>query len=456
MQAPFVPPSPPLDSPCAEAEPDRLRRAPRRLPFTDRGVRALVREAAELPAPERGQAWTPRIEAWDTSLEGFGVRASRTGTLTWVVRYRRGTKQRVMTLGNAPQVSLAEARRRARQALGSVDAGDDPAALKHQEREAASFGALAALYLEKHAPKKRSGDQDRRMLERELLPKWRTMPAADIRRADVIAFIEDIAAGKGKRRVAGRPAPVLANRVLALMRKIYNFGIQRGLVESNPCTLVQRPATEKARERVLTVAEIRGLWRGLDAESPEMGSGGATVEHLRVAVKLMLLTAQRRGEVLRMRWSDISHEDGLWTWIIPGEHAKNGHAHHVPLAQSAVVLLDALREHAGAGPYVFPGRSGGHLTNVERAIDRAREREGLAHFTPHDLRRTAASHMTGLGVTRLVVKKILNHVDRDVTAIYDRHGYDAEKRAALEAWARRVEAIASDEGRAANVMPFQQ
>ncbi len=104
----------------------------------------------------------------------------------------------------------------------------------------------------------------------------------------------------------------------------------------------------------------------------------------------------------------------------------------------------------------FRGRSGGHLTNVERAIDRARERESLAHFTPHDLRRTAASHMTGLGVTRLVVKKILNHVDRDVTAIYDRHGYDAEKRSALEAWARRIEAIAGDEGRAANVTPFRR
>ena len=428
-----------------DLEPARQRRAPRRFEFTDRGVRALLKEASELPPPEHGQTWTPRVEAWDASLEGFGARASRSGTLTWVVRYRRGTKQRVMTLGNAPQISLAEARRRARRALGGVDAGADPAAAKHQEREAASFGALAALYLEKHATKKRSGDQDRRMLERELLPKWRTMPAADIRRGDVIGFIEDIAAGKGKRRWAGRPAPVLANRVLALMRKVYNFGIQRGLVESNPCTLISRPGVEKPRERVLTVAEIRGLWRGLDAEPAEMGSGHAKVAHLRAAVKMMLLTAQRRGEVLRMRWEDLAQDEGAWWWTIPGEHAKNGRAHRVPLSTEAVALLDGLRPYANVSAYVFPGRSDGCLTNVEKAIDRAREREGLAHFTPHDLRRTAASYMTGLGHSRLVVKKLLNHVDRDVTAIYDRHGYDAEKRAALEAWGRRVREIVGDE-----------
>ena len=103
--------------------------------------------------------------------------------------------------------------------------------------------------------------------------------------------------------------------------------------------------------------------------------------------------------------------------------------------------LKWMRPYARASEYVFPGRSRGYLANVETVIDRVRAREGLAHFTPHDLRRTAASYMTGLGHARLIVKKVLNHVDRDVTAIYDRHGYDAEKRTALEAWGRRVRAI---------------
>jgi integrase len=156
--------------------------------------------------------------------------------------------------------------------------------------------------------------------------------------------------------------------------------------------------------------------------------------------KLRLITAQRGVEVLMMRWEDI---DGEW-WTIPAEVAKNGRSHRVPLSAPALALLEELREAAKESRWVFPSPKGGDrpIGYVQKAADRLAELAGVA-FVPHDLRRTAASAMTSMGVPRLVVSKILNHVESGVTAIYDRHSYDAEKREALGKWGERVEAMLS-------------
>ena len=185
-----------------------------------------------------------------------------------------------------------------------------------------------------------------------------------VKRADVIALLDDI---------ANRPAPIMSNRVLALLRKVYNFGIQRGVLEVNPCALVRPVGVEKRRERILTEDEVRGLWRGLQGEVLKGGKlrDGTIAKEgqaeqgealsLVAAVRLMLLTAQRRGEVLTMRWEDISKEPAarpatsvpqgeaeaaapplLWTWTIPAASAKNGRAHRVPLSPQAVGVLESL------------------------------------------------------------------------------------------------------------------
>lgn len=483
--------APTLAPRAAAGEPTRAGLAPRkrseayRVAFTDRGVRALK-------APASG-----RVDVWDLTLPGFGVRISAGGVRTWVVRYRHGRKQRRLRLGNFPPMSLKAARKQATRRLNAVDEGKDPAAEKTEGREASTFGELAKLYLEKHAPKKRSADEDKRIMERELLPRLRAFHARDVKRADVIALLDEIAT---------RPAPIMSNRVLALLRKLYNFGIERGLLEANPCALVKPAGVERRRERVLTEEEIRGLWRGLAgeyiaggklrADKPGRKAKGAAkrteekkpqekraakdgkeageASSLVAAVRLMLLTAQRRGEVLRMRWEDIAEDtpeapaspvEGQkapprFSWTIPAESAKNGRAHRVPLSPEALEVLESLPR---AGDWVLPGRlvdekgkPREHVTNVERAIDRSRERQRLEHFTPHDLRRSAASSMTALGIPRLTVKKILNHVDRDVTGIYDRHSYDPEKRTALEAWGRRVAEIVSGESRRGSVVAFRR
>ena len=167
------------------------------------------------------------------------------------------------------------------------------------------------------------------------------------------------------------------------------------------------------------------------------------VDEARLALTFQLLTAQRCGEVAALRWDEIDRGSGVWT--IPKEKAKNGLAHRVPLSEPALAVLGQARVLNPATVYVFPSpvRDGPMVeTALSRALHRNLEHIGVPAFGPHDLRRTAASHMTGMGISRLVVSKILNHVERGVTAVYDRHSYDGEKRLALEAWGRRVVELA--------------
>ncbi len=154
--------------------------------------------------------------------------------------------------------------------------------------------------------------------------------------------------------------------------------------------------------------------------------------------RMRLLTAQRGSEVLTMRWASI---DGDW-WTIPAKVANNGLTHRVPLAPQAHALLDELRLLTGHSEWVFasPRREGPHITAVQKAAARIAKRADI-QFVPHDLRRTAASLMTLMGISRLVVSKILNHVESGITAVYDRHSYDAEKRQALVRWAGRMDEI---------------
>jgi len=201
---------------------------------------------------------------------------------------------------------------------------------------------------------------------------------------------------------------------------------------------LSKPGVETQRDRVLSEDEIRAVWSACDAEPGIIAD----------AFRLMLVTAQRRGEVLSMRWQDV---DRAW-WTIPAEIAKNGRSHRVPLSPQALAILERRRESAN-GLWVFPSPTTEHaIENPQKAAERLRERSNVPDLRLHDFRRTAASLMTGMGTSRLTVKKILNHAERDVTAIYDRHSYDPEKRSALEAWGRRLGAIVSGQTKPAEVV----
>jgi integrase len=366
-----------------------------------------------------------RQEYWDTIERGLCLRVSPRGAKIFYVRYRFGNRRRRLKLGPYPRVKLAEARQQAGTLRLNLAMGEDPQVKKREAREAITFADLADEYLDKHARrKKKAGScaEDERVIENELKPRWRDRTAANLRRRDVMDLLDTI---------VDRGAPIMANRVKALVSKIFNFGVGRDLVEYNPCFGLPMPAKEQPRDRVLTDDEIRAVWRALDEEDPITGG----------AFKLRLLTAQRGIEVLSMRWADI---DGAW-WTIPAEVAKNGLPHRVPFSPQVREILDGLEPITGSSVWVFPSsrKPEQHLGRPQKALRRIRRASSVG-FQPHDLRRTVASLMTGMGIARLVVSKILNHAEQGVTAVYDRHSYDAEKRQALLRWGQRVEEIVTE------------
>jgi integrase len=304
-----------------------------------------------------------------------------------------------------------------------------------------TFERVARLYVERYARlRKRSWREDERILEHDVLPRWRGRPARSITALDVRRLLDAI---------VDRGAPIQANRTLAVVRRVFNWAAapDRALVPQahNPCRGLERPAPERQRERVLSESELRAIWQALDAEP------------LRNAVlfKLYLLTAQRGGELRTMAWADVDLRLGWWT--IPASRSKNGRSHRVPLSPPAVALLRKL-EAARVATWVFPtprGSVSGYRERIYKVVDRLRRATGITDFTPHDLRRTAASYMTSMGIRRLTVAKLLNHTEPGVTAVYDRYGYDREKREAVEAWARRLEEIVVGDSRGKRVIGFR-
>ena len=386
------------------------------LKMTARGIDALQ------PLPQA------RIEYHDTEVRGLALRITPNGVKTWSVLYRHRGRLRRLTLGTADALGLADARDRAREVLTAARAGADPAAEKQQARRAETIEDLVKDYLEKYAKlRKRSWREDQRMLQNNVLPTWRPRAIVDIRRRDVRELVEAI---------AQRGAPVMANRVLACVRKMFSFAVDRELVEHNPAARLGRPGgAETSRDRVLTEEELRAFWAECDGQAAAMAA----------FYKLRLLTAQRGKEVASMQWGDVDLESGWWT--IPAGIAKNKLAHRVPLAPTTIALLQALQPEKVEGEaFVFAGVRGRRQQSEAAALFTVKD------FRGHDLRRTAASLMAGGGIARLTISKILNHVERGVTAVYDRHSYDAEKRAALAWWDVKLAAILEE--KAGKVLAF--
>lgn len=400
---------------------------------------------------------------WDTGFRvrnvSYGIRVFSNGKKKHTARYRRQDgKQCRMMLGDYPKMCLATAHEKARALATTLDSGIDPARERDHYKVAESFSELADLYLKLHAAKKkkpRGYKEDQRVINVFLNPAWGHLKACDVKRKDVVALLDYIH--------VERNTPIQANRVHALIHKIFNFAIPREIIEANPCAGIPKVAKENRRERVLKEDEIKKLWQIL--------------KHLKEPTanlfKLILLTAQRPGEVKSMRWSDIADK---MVWQIPSEITKNSRTHRVPLSSHARRILEELRASAslrksrsrkddtsGFDEYVFHNQRGPHIKWLQRAtltVNKLFANEDATlhaskraattlmeheNFTPHDLRRTAATYMRALGASRDTIAKILNHksAEHSVTGIYDRYDEWPEMEKALEAWGEKVDLIVS-------------
>jgi integrase len=375
---------------------------------------------------------------WDDQVKGFGVRVKPSGTRSYIVQYRtRRGKARRFTIGKHGTVSTKDARKRARQILTEAVFGSDPAERARQIREAYSFRELASEYLERRKNEKIIAE-DERILRKDIIPHLGNILAAEVTKRDVVELVD---------RIRDRGSPVMGNRTLSLIKRVYSFGISRDIIEENPAHDV-KPVREQSRDRVLSEKEIRAFWHRIeDVPSTDL---------IKTALKLILVTAQRPGEVIRMERREIDFKAMVWN--IPSEKTKNRLPHSVPLSSLAIDLLKSIPHKESQ--YAFPARQGraidinkhvgvGALSN---AIRRHRNILGIDQFSAHDLRRTAASGLAALGVEHVVISMVLNHKLKGVTQIYNRYQYQREKRRALDAWANKILEISECQN--GTVIPF--
>jgi integrase len=336
-------------------------------------------------------------------------------------------------LGRYPDVLLEKARKIATQHRGRIFDGADPAGEKQTEhaQDDNTVQALYELYRSRKEKVLRSWSEVRRIMEKEVLPVWRHRRVADIRRRDVRELVEPKA----------QTAPIQGNRVLERISALFTFAVDQDWIEANPAWRIKKPGQERSRDRVLTRDELQELWPALHETEAKNADGTAKPrlsETLNDAFLVLLLTAQRCGEVCQMKWSEVDVTTG-W-WAIPGEISKNHDPHRVPLTTMVVEILKRRANAKNADDrYVFSNHR--HTCVADRAKKAAAIlcNGGVSfHFRAHDLRRTAASYMGEAGVDRFHIAHVLNHrsvTHSTVTAVYDRYRYDKEKRAALEKWA---------------------
>ena len=385
---------------------------------------------------------------WDGQLPGFGVRikppsAKNTdGVKTFIVQYRVGSQTRRLKIGRYPAFRVEEARKRAIALLSEIGSGGDPSQRARRERaiQIDTVKAIAAQFIDKHAKARgrRSWRETERIFNVYINPILGRRPIRGVTRRDIIELLDNVADNRG---------PIMANRVLAAVRKLFNWAIARDIIEASPVVGIEKPGEETKRERVLTDGEIREVWNAAE-------SIGYPYGHL---AKALLLTGQRRAEVAGMRRAEVDAGEGVWT--IPQERTKNKLAHEVPLSPAVRGLLASVPH---VGDCVFKtGRTGDKPLNsftvakerLDAAILEARntraqgERRGKAepmpHWTLHDLRRTMRTRLSKLGVTPEIAERAIGHIPTGVRAVYDRHQFHEEKRAALALWAQSLANIVS-------------
>lgn len=397
---------------------------------------------------------TGQEEHWDAAISGFGIRITAKGRRSWVLMKRLKIDGKPLvrfTLGEYPAMSLADARKKAGQYIDIIGAGGDPREEEEKQiaateaRRRNTFEGVAGEFIEKYGKRQiRSWARVERSLELHVIPYWRNRPIDSITRRDVNDLLDKLVEGG---------LSVQANRVLAYVRKLFNWCIERGILDTSPAFQVKPPAAEQPRERDLKADEIATLWPAFASLGDPFGP----------YMQILLILGQRRNEVASMRWQDTDLERGEWT--LPRELTKAKRTHIIPLPQMAVDILKTIqpvsyRPSAGrpsiVSDFVFTttgetpisgfGRVKARIDKAAAEARKQEERETVAPWCLHDLRRTAATRMAELGVPVEHIGRVLNHAPRGITAtVYDKHTYIPEKRRALDVWADYLKSIVAPE-----------
>ena len=377
---------------------------------------------------------TDHIE-WDDELVGFGLRLRKSGARSFVAQYRAHGRTRRMKIGGT--LAPEEARKAARLILAKVEVGADPQGEKAARRRADghTLAAVVADYLQAKQPIVR-GTTYREMVRYLTGPHFKplhAMPIDQVTRRDVAVRLTRIVADNGS---------ITAGRARAALSALYVWAMGQGLTEINPVVGTIKPEDSKPRERVLSDAELRAIWRACGDD--DLGR----------VVKLLILTGTRRSEVGGMCWSELDLARGAWT--IPHERSKNHRSHTLPLPPMALAIIATVPAMVGRDQ-LFGERAARGYTGwggPEQAALRARAE--VSDWSLHDLRRSVATKMADLGVQPHIIEQVLNHVSghkAGVAGIYNRSSYEREVRAALALWADHVRVLT--EGGEKKILPLR-
>jgi integrase len=367
------------------------------------------------------KATSLRRELPDGGMTGLYLIVQPSGSKSFALRYRHSGRSKKLTLGKYPQMSLLQARERAREALESISYGEDPSRRPGSPQR---FEPAFRSFLERHVSQTKGTYETTRIYEHDLLPAFRGKVLSDITKRDVINLLDSI---------VDRGSPVMANRVLAALRKFFSWAVSRDLARRNPCDGIKPPSKEQPRDRILRDEEISVFWKACEAIGYPYGT----------YFQFLLLSAQRRTEVSDMTFEEIEGDE----WIIPAARAKNGIKHRVPITSAMNTLLQSSGRDTG---YVFTVTGEYPVNNLGRAATRLKKKMAeisdlkssvtIEEWKPHDLRRTAASGMARCGIFQEVIERVQNRVSgkfAGVAGIYNRYEYEKEKREALKKWAER-------------------
>jgi integrase len=428
--------------------------------LTDRKVNSLKRGTKK--ADKLGH-----FDTWDTDVHGLGVRTSKTGRRTFVLaaRYPGSSNPTRRALGKYPEMSLAEARDKAKAWKALIAKGIDPESAEEAARQAElrkqanTFAAVAEDYLRLQVigpnpdhPRQRKAKEVARHLRQIFIPLWGERPVTAISRYDVRGVIEDVrdqgtaatlAAYRKGSKADKSPAPGQAHTLLGLLKTFFRWAVERGDygLESSPCEILKASSVigeRQSNDRVLSDAELSAFWQA---------TGEMPYPHGPL-YRLLLLTGLRLNEAADAVWSEFDLAKAIWTIPASRMKGKNGKArpHSVPLTADILAILSELPRFNG-GEYLFSTTNGESPVwvsdKVKRRLDTAMTEQlgNLPAWVNHDLRRTLRSRLSELRVNADVAEAILAHVKPGIRGVYDRYEHFDEKRHALELWETRLRSI---------------
>ncbi|AUQ65459.1 site-specific integrase [Phaeobacter inhibens] len=383
--------------------------------LTKRTVEALMPEAKD-------------YFLWDSQIAGFGVRVMPSGAKTYQAQYRKGGRTRRVSVGRHGKITVEEARKLAKEIMGQVAKGENPAEELSQHRKAPTVAALCERFFEAHAKercKPSTQKEYRRAIDLFIVPALGSFKVVDVERRDIAELHHKF-----------RDKPYQANRTLGVLSKLFNLAEIWGLRPdgSNPCRHVPK-YREVKRERFLSQQELQRLGQVLT----EVEREGRETPHMVAAFRLLILTGCRLGEIQTLKWDYIT-ANGM---ELPD--SKTG-ARRIPLPQPARDVLARLPRSPG-NPYVIEGKlPGQYATDLQHPWRRIRDRAGLCGVRIHDLRHTYASNAVSAGMPIQMVGRLLGHTQIQTTMRYA-HLADDPVRQAAEENAARLGSLVGDIGR---------